>query len=188
MNTKFSFQSEYGCPMKGTKFPVHKFKNFEHPYHDEKILRHINSLQENSHKFKTQAKKDTSSAVSNNNDILYLILTRRALLGLSYKQYLEKFDNPEHVINTARIVKGPYDQVSKKATQAIIDSYNFNIHNMKVIDTKKIKPLGDIFLEMREKQRKEQLERINKKKDTKKTKVKETEKTKVKKPVKHIEL
>lgn len=161
-NTKFSFSSKIGLPMKYTKVPLNKDTEKERPYHSKEIVSHISSLQANPYKTKKKAIEDTTNAVTGKNDILFLILAKGALLGQSYKKYLEKFGE-EHIIDTAQLTTGPYEYVRKGAKKGSVDHYNINFHNMEIIDTTRVPNIDKKKLkEMREIKRKERLKEIKK--------------------------
>jgi hypothetical protein len=159
-NIKFSFNSKIGLPMKYTKVPLYKNTEEDHPYHSKELVSNISSLQANPHKTKKQAVIDTTNAVSGDNDILFLVLVKGALLAQSYKKYLEKFDET-HIANTAQFTTGPYVHVPKGATKGSVDHYNINFHNMQIIDTLNVPKIDDKILKtMRKNQRIERLKRF----------------------------
>jgi hypothetical protein len=167
-NTKFSFRSKVGATMKYTKMPEYIGESNIHPYHTETSMKHIKSLHANKSKSKPKAKQQAHEYVAKDNDILFLVLTKGALLGASYKQYLSKFDNAKHMLDTAQFVPGAYLKPKKGAKRAEIDSYNINFHNMNIINTKNVKPIDDDTLKtMRETQRLSRLSDIKRIRESK---------------------
>jgi hypothetical protein len=157
-NRDFSLKTSAVVPMKFTKTPIYKDEDQSEltPEHIRGI-EHLKKLQSNPNRVSDKTKTSLETALEGNNDIIYIVLTDKGLLATTYKQYQAKFGNQSHIMNNARIVKGPYEP-SPKEGKYVVDHIGLALHNMNIIDTTGVKRIkSKIYNEIIENRRLEAL-------------------------------